>query len=111
MLKHWNRRQPVKLQSYHLEVIALKLATSWTDHSWPIYQWFQSAQSATEWCWHAGQDISGYLTWEQANRMNGQLKTAEQIANTAWYRSEQGEHSEAIPLWRSIFGQTFPMYG
>jgi hypothetical protein len=53
MLKHWNRRQPVKLQSYHIEVIALKLATSWTEYSWPIYQWFQSAQSETHFCWLA----------------------------------------------------------
>ncbi len=36
MLKHWNHRQPVKLQSYHLEVIALKLSTSWDDYSWPM---------------------------------------------------------------------------
>lgn len=111
MLKHWNRRQPVKLQSYHLEVIALKLATSWTDHSWPLYQWFQSAQSQTHYCWHAGQDITEYLTWEQAESINAQLKAAETAANTAWYKSYTDDHAAAIAAWKSIFGQKFPAYG
>ncbi|MCV7250847.1 nucleotidyltransferase [Mycobacterium hackensackense] len=111
MLKHWNRRQPVKLQSYHLEVIALKLATSWTDYSWPIYQWFQSAQTLTHFCWHADQDITDYLTWQQAETINEQLRAAEQTANTAWYKHYSGQPDQAIPLWKSVFGQKFPAYG
>ncbi|HEX7321934.1 nucleotidyltransferase domain-containing protein [Mycolicibacter arupensis] len=111
MLKHWNRRQTVKLQSYHLEVITLKLETSWSDYSWPVYQWFEIAQSEIDWCWHAGQDISGYLGVEQRRAIAAQLKAAENTANNAWYKAYKGLHSEAIPLWRNIFGIKFPTYG
>lgn len=111
MLKHWNRRQPVKLQSYHIEVITLKLLTSWDDYSWPLFQWFKAAQSEVHFCWHAGQDITDYLSWHQAETINAQLRTAEEAASTAWYRARNGEHSAAITLWRSVFGQKFPTYG
>ena len=111
MLKDWNRRQTVRLQSYHIEVIALDMSSSWTDHSWPIYQWFVAAQPATQFCWHGGQDVSGYLTPERAVRVRGQLETAGHLAQQAWYNGHSGKHREAVTLWKSVFGQRFPSYG
>ncbi|ABL03217.1 nucleotidyltransferase [Mycobacterium ulcerans] len=111
MLKHWNRRQPVKLQSYHLEVIALKLSTSWDDYSWPIFKWFELAQSEIHRCWHAGQDVSGYLNYEQRQAITAQLASATNTARSAWLKACTDKHSEAISLWRNVFGMKFPTYG
>lgn len=111
MLKHWNRRQTVKLQSYHLEVIALNLTATWDDYSWPIYRWFDFAQSQIHWCWNAGQDVSGYLNTTQRLAIVNQLQVAAGNAISAWSKASDGNHSEAIPLWRGVFGATFPTYG
>ncbi|MBT2555469.1 nucleotidyltransferase [Arthrobacter sp. ISL-5] len=46
MIKEWNRRQDVRMQSYHIEVIALKMTTSCQDHSWAILQWLETAKGA-----------------------------------------------------------------
>ncbi len=111
MLKDWNRRQNVSLQSYHLEVMALKLATTWDDHSWPLYQWFQNAQNLVGTCWHDGQDVSIYLQGEQVQRALAQLQDTASVASTAWYAAYTNDHRQAIGAWRSVFGQRFPHYG
>jgi Second Messenger Oligonucleotide or Dinucleotide Synthetase domain len=111
MIKHWNRRQPVKLQSYHIEVVALNLSSSWDECSWPLYKWFDAAQSAAHFCWHAGQDVSSYLDWRQAELVKSQLSVAATQANTAWYQAYRGNDQAAITAWKSIFGQSFPSYG
>lgn len=111
MLKHWNRRQPVKLQSYHLEVVALKHSTTWNEYSWPIFQWFEFAQSEVDFCWHAGQDISDYLNYSQQQSIKKQLAGSADAARSAWFEARGGNHRDAIPLWRNIFGLKFPNYG
>lgn len=111
MIKHWNRRQAVKLQSYHIEVIALDMTSSWDEYSWPIYKWFEAAQSAVHFCWHAGQDVADYLSWERAELVKTQLKAAEAHAQSGWYHNYRGNDREAITAWKALFGQSFPSYG
>lgn len=111
MIKEWNRRQDVRMQSYHIEVIALKMATNCADHSWAIRQWFQAAEQNVNFCWHANADVSAYLAWDRAARVSAQLKTASSLANSAWYSAYNNNHQQAITQWRSLFGQKFPAYG
>lgn len=111
MLKDWNRRQEVRLQSYHIEVIALKLQTDWRDHSWPLLKWFQEAQSAVNWCWYANSDVSGYLPYDRAARAITQLRETELKALDAWSASYGQDDKRAIAGWKSVFGQRFPSYG
>lgn len=111
MLKHWNRRQSVKLQSYHLEVIALKHVTTWNEYSWPIFRWFEFAKSEVGFCWHAGQDISDYLSYSQQQAIETQLDAAASVARDAWFEARRDNHRSAIPLWRNVFGMSFPTYG
>lgn len=111
MIKHWNRRQVVKLQSYHIEVIALSMTSSWDEYSWPIYKWFEAAQSAVHFCWHAGQDVADYLSWERAELVKTQLKAAEAQAQSGWYHHYRGNDREAITAWKALFGHSFPSYG
>lgn len=111
MIKEWNRLQEVRLQSYHIEVIALKVAATWDDHSWPLYRWFEAAKGNMGFCWHAGADVSAYLSYDRAQRASNQLGMASSLAQSAWYSAYKGEHKQAIALWRSVFGQKFPTYG
>lgn len=112
MLKHWNRRQDVRLQSYHIEVIALQMTCGWDDYSWSIYKWFEAAIPAVKWCWHESEDVSGYLSFSQANRAQARLIQIRDIANQAWYADYSKKDAQrSITLWKSIFGQQFPAYG
>ena len=111
MLKHWNRRQPIRLQSYHIEVIALQLNTDWSDHSWPLLKWFEAAGLACDFLWHADSDVSGYLSWERAQQAKQQLARAAALASDGWYAALRNEHRAAISAFKSIFGQSFPSYG
>jgi hypothetical protein len=114
MMKDWNRRQDVSIQSYHLEVIALQTSVSdWDDTGWAVYQWFSKAETSLDWLWHEGKDVSEYLSFERALKAKNQIKEAKNKALTAWYNTSNGkdDHREAIRIWRSIFGNNFPTYG
>lgn len=113
MVKDWNRRQPVRLQSYHIEVIALQMHSDFDDYNWAVYQWFETAQEHVWVCTYDGQDIVDYLQTGQFTLVREQLKAAESIASDAWHLTygERDDHKEAIRLWRSLFGQRFPTHG
>ncbi len=111
MLKDWNRRQDVKLQSYHLEVIALKLSMDWSDEPWAIFQWFDDARGMVDSCWHADQDVSRYLSYDRRVRVKAQLAATTNVARSAWHAGYQGDCQQAVTLWKSIFGMRFPSYG
>lgn len=113
MVKHWNRRQDVRLQSYHVEVIGLQTECSWDEPGWSVVQWLETAAGLTHWCWDGDADASAYLTWDRAEKAAARLKEAAALATRAWactYGSDDDEE-EAIRLWRSLFGQAYPAYG
>jgi hypothetical protein len=112
MVKEWNRRQPVQLQSYHIEVIALNMSCGFDDYSWAVYQWFDTAKNYIWSCYHDGEDISDYLDG-RCTAVLDQLKAAEKLANDAWYLTydDRDDHEQAVAKWRKLFGQKFPPYG
>jgi hypothetical protein len=113
MVKEWNRRQVVRLQSYHVEVIALKMRSDFDDYSWAVYQWFETAKEHIWSCYQNGQDITDYFATGQRTVMLELLKQAEDLAHEAWYLTYNGRarDKEAIACWRKVFGQRFPAYG
>jgi len=112
MVKDWNRRQPKRLQSYHIEAIALDGTWSWSDYSWAVYQFFQAAQSQLSFHWHDGENVAGYLDWQAQLAIGQQLRTATSAANSGWYAAySRRDHKAAIGHFKSIFGQRFPSYG
>jgi hypothetical protein len=113
MVEDWNRRQPVRLQSFHIEVIAVKATFSYDDYSWATYQWLETAQQHLWYCPYEGQDVAEYLTSEQTRAIASQLKAAENTSANAWFQTHAGRsnHKEAIRLGRQVFGQRFPTYG
>lgn len=113
MLKDWNRRQDVSIQSYHLEVIALRMSSDWEDTGWAIYQWFAEAEKSMHFLWHSDSDVTAYLEYPRAIRAIEQCRVAKDAALNAWYYSRGTAKNEktSITAWRSIFGMTFPAYG
>jgi hypothetical protein len=113
MIKDWNRRQPVRLQSYHIEVIALKMLGGFDDYAWDVYQWFETAQEHIWSCVYEGEDITDYLAVGERAVVLDQLKRAEKLAGDAWHftYNGRGRHKEAIACLRQLFGQRFPTYG
>jgi len=113
MVKEWNRRQSVRLQSYHIEVIALKMDCPFDDYSWAVYKWFDTATEHMWSCYHHGQDVVDYLSGSETLTILSQLSAGERIALDAWHLTYNGRgcHEQAIRCWRSLFGQRFPTYG
>ncbi|MEG8281061.1 nucleotidyltransferase [Streptomyces sp. AHA2] len=112
-IKDWNRRQSISLQSYHLEVIALKTPTDWKSYDWSVLQWFSHAKSQLYSCWHEGNDVSAYLTADRAYLVQQQINQAYTAALNAWYATSGPNPNQAAAIreWKSIFGQRFPSYG
>ncbi|MFE1128543.1 hypothetical protein ACFW6R_17955 [Streptomyces albidoflavus] len=114
MIKDWNRRQSVSIQSYHLEVIALQMnSVDWDDTGWAIYQWFTRAETSLQYLWHEEKDVTEYLSFDRSMKAKSQISEAKNKALTAWSHTYNGKnnHREAINNWRSIFGSSFPSYG
>lgn len=113
MIKDWNRRQSVQLQSYHIEAIALRAMFTWTDYSWAAFQFFEEAQGHLDFMWYDDADAAAYLDWSRRTQVRQQLQAAAGIARSAWnltYASND-DHQRAIAEWRRVFGQRFPTYG
>ncbi|MCX5213152.1 nucleotidyltransferase [Kitasatospora sp. NBC_00240] len=114
MIKDWNRRQEVSLQSYHLEVIALKVGNiDWNDTGYAIYKWLEKAESSMKFLWHQDSDVTAYLPYDRAARAIEQVRKTKGQALDAWYSTygDRNDHRKAITIWKSIFGAKFPSYG
>ncbi len=116
MVKWWNHQHSSLLQSYHIEVLALKIYDGKTlsDYSWEVYRFFDKAYDLTNsYLIHEGVIVDDYLHYEKRPEVRKRLKTARDTALSAWsatYGSDP-DHKEAIRLWRKIFGDKFPAYG
>jgi len=115
MLKHWNERKGGLLQSYHVEVIALKtFSATLSDMPWDVYSYFNSATTlAAGSLWHEAGFVDSYLDFAARNTAVAMLAGARDIACTAWYKTygTNADHQGAIQEWRKIFGSAFPVYG
>jgi hypothetical protein len=113
MVKDWNRRQRVALQSYHIEVIALKMVEDyWTfdDYSFAVSSWFEVARKFMWYCPYEGHDAAEYLSYDDTHAALTQLKETEVIARRAWHLTYDSNHDDkaAIALWGKLFGRKFP---
>lgn len=115
MVKWWNYEHFSELQSYHLEVIALKaLNARFDEYPWQIYRFFDSAHSLCQSAlYHQGGYVDNYLNYDSRRKVVGVLSAARDIASRAWFctHNGRGEHEKAIGLWRRLFGNAFPAYG
>jgi hypothetical protein len=114
MLKGWNRNagSPIK-PSFLIEVMALDLVDG-PFNSFPdeARRFFAAAAPtiADDWPDPAGlgSPVSDEMTQSLCDAARTQLQTAEVLATRAYRAEQQGRQSEAIQLWRQIFGSPFP---
>ncbi len=113
MAKAWNKSHSDYLQSYHLEVIALKGLTGQLDDlPWNVFQFFEKAAilaRTTLWNGHGYADA--YLSAVDRSQAVDRLDRAREGARTAWHYGFRGEQENAIGAWRSVFGDQFPRFG
>jgi len=120
MLKEWNRVHGAPLQSFHLEVLALKaLDTSGfgddDDHTWPLFQFFENATPLVrEYLWYDDDFADDYLDAQGRDDLVALFVEMTALARRAWsytYENEQDEEEAAIRAWKQILGPRFPAYG
>lgn len=112
--KQWNIAHSSRLSSFHLEMlVARTFAEMGTNSRTALRMFFDHNSynlSVNDPAGYSG-DLSSYLTWSQSNVVNDSLVKARDRADAALRAEYQGNHAEAIRLWRVILGDNFPIYG
>lgn len=113
MIKHWNRNHSDYLQSYHIEVLALKLfSTNLDDTPWNVLQFFDKARPLLQTnLYHELGYVDDYLSANDRTEVLKRFNTAYAKALTSWHAGTKNDHATAIAGWKVIFGDKFPSYG
>lgn len=114
IVKQWNRAHSSRLHSFHLEMLAARtFSTLGSDTRAALKVFFNYNHynlSVQDPAGHSG-DLSSYLTTIQRQAVYDSLGTAYDQATRAKQAELDGDHREAIRLWRIILGADFPAYG
>jgi len=115
IMKWWNGRHGAYLQSYHIEVMALKALTgNQDDLPWCLYQFFDSCTKlAAAPLFHDLGFSDSYLGAGDRYEAVKRLTAATIKARDAWYETYGGRNkpAAAIEHWKQLFGDKYPAYG
>ena len=115
MIKWWNHQHSSLLQSFHIEVMAIKIfASELDDYPWNIFKYFEeAAKLAGSSLWQDNAEVDGYLSSDDRQEVVKRLETACDKAREAWSLTygQNDDHERAIEIWHQIFGSEFPAYG
>ena len=117
MIKWWNLIHGDYLQSYHIEVLALKvLGSDLSDTPWHAFRFFKSARELLGSRLRYGPGYADdYLDDMDRIEVIQRFDSAIDKSRSAWSRTYDGthDHKGAIELWRGrdLFGDKFPAYG
>ncbi len=115
MIKFWNKQHSDTLQSYHIEVMALKIFDNYIDeYTWYIYKYFDEAVNLVQSdLWYEDGYADSYLDGEGRREALKRLQKARDLSLDAWFLTYDGKnkHKEAIDIWQQLFGSKFPSYG
>lgn len=115
MIKHWNRIHSDYLQSYHIEVLSIKILNGdLSDTPWQVFQFFSNARPLLEsYLWYETGFADDYLSWSDRQEVLKRFDTAISKSRDAWHKTygSNTDHKGAIEIWRQIFGSEFPAYG
>lgn len=112
-LKRWNSAHSGRLQSWHLEVMVARIFSSMSadsrDGLMKFFEWAPNQLRVSDPDGHDS-DLSTYLTWNVRQAISRSFSAAHGRAVKAIRAENQGDHREAIRLWRIILGNEFPSY-
>jgi len=115
MLKKWNAEagKPIK-PSFLIEVMAQELLDPpFSTYPDELINFFSSAQEGILDDWPdpaaLGPPISDQMDAQMRNNAQQKLRDAEKIADRAMRAEDLGNISEALALWRQLFGSYFPI--
>jgi hypothetical protein len=115
MIKHWNKIHGDYLQSYHIEVIALRVFdANLNDTPWNVFQFFDKARPLlASSLWHELGWVDNYLSSSDREQVLKRFDTAIDKSRMGWYmtHAENNNHKVAIEIWKQMFGDKFPTYG
>jgi len=117
MIKWWNLIHGEYLQSYHIEVLALRVLNGdLDDTAWEVHQFFENARPLLESSlWHDLGNVDDYLSYSDRLEVLKRVDSAIMKSRDAWSRTYNGktDHKGAIEIWRGrdLFGDKFPAYG
>lgn len=113
MMKSWNGNHSGYLQSYHIEVMALRAFNStMNDLPWDMFMFFQKCKELVgSSLWHGKGFADAYLSYTDREEAQKRLAWAENKARDAWYQGTKNNPKDAITYWKQIFSDPFPSYG
>jgi hypothetical protein len=113
LAKAWNQAHSRHFKSFHLEVmVASTFSSLGPNHRDALKIWFGSPHITVNGP-ATGRPLDDYMPLLTNRRAQASqaLQAAHERANRALDAEAQGNHAEAIRLWRIILGDDFPTYG
>lgn len=115
MIKRWNREagKPIK-PAFLIEVMAQGLIDPpFSTYPDELINFFSAAQQGIDQDWPdpagLGPPVSDQMDTAKRNPAKLKLREAEKIADRAMRAEKLGNTSEALSLWRQLFGSYFPV--
>jgi len=114
MFKCWNRNNGEKLKSFHIEAMSLKIFKEGIDTSFQkgIRRFFDWADFYLDYPCYDPADgtnqIDDYLTSTERTDVKCKLRNAKNEADKALIYEINGRDTEAVHIWRNLFGYPFP---
>lgn len=114
-IKYWNLCHGDYLQSYHIEVLALKIFSdiNLDETAWYIFQFFQKAKDLLiAPLYYINDYADSYLSISDRQKVIKLFESTINKSSAAWYCTyEKSDHVQAITTWKQVFGKDFPSYG
>jgi hypothetical protein len=114
MLKSWNRANGRPIQpSFLVEVMALDLVDGpFNTYPDEARRFFAAAAASIDDAWAdpagLGPPVSDQMTQTLRDAARQKLRDTEVLAARAFRSAQQGAETDAVRLWRQIFGEFFP---
>lgn len=112
MVKRWNNVHGKFLKGFHIEVVLANVFTAIggdsRDSCAKFFEWGQNKLRVSDPAGYSG-DLSSYLSQTSRSNVLSNMRSAQDRATRANTAEAQGNHQEAIRLWRIIFGDEFPV--
>src|SRR5262249_36864881 len=101
------------LRSFHLEVFVAKtfseLSSNRRTASQKFFEWASNNIHVSDPAGHSG-DLSSYMTSHDRRQLRSVLESSSKRAKQAIAAEVDEKYSEAMRLWRIIYGSEFPSY-